>query len=95
MFRTLTIGTVSVAAVASSVPALAQQDQFGTATEAKVMLETNDGDNMPQTYRALVKEALAWSSEFEDSDRFVKAYLEWRLRAKRTLAAEQKEESDA
>jgi hypothetical protein len=50
---------------------------------------------MPQTYRALVKEALAWSSEFEDSDRFAKAYLEWRLRAKRTFAAEQKEESDA
>jgi hypothetical protein len=36
------IGAVSAVALASSVPALAQQeqqDQFGTATEAKVMLE--------------------------------------------------------
>jgi hypothetical protein len=37
MFRTLPIGAVLIAA--ASVPALAQQDQFGTATEAKVMLE--------------------------------------------------------
>jgi hypothetical protein len=39
MFRTLTIGAVFVAVLPSSAPALAQQDQFGTATEAKVMLE--------------------------------------------------------
>jgi len=42
MFRTVMIGAVSAVALASSVPALAQQeqqDQFGTATEAKVMLE--------------------------------------------------------
>jgi hypothetical protein len=42
MFRTVMIGAVSAVALASSVPALAQQeqqDQFGTATEAKVMLK--------------------------------------------------------
>jgi signal transduction histidine kinase len=42
MFRTVMIGAVSAVVLASSVPALAQQeqqDQFGTATEAKVMLE--------------------------------------------------------
>ena len=39
MFRTLTISAALVAVLASSIPPLAQQDQFGTATEAKVMLE--------------------------------------------------------
>jgi hypothetical protein len=39
MFRTLTLSAALVAALASSILALAQQDQFGTATEAKVMLE--------------------------------------------------------
>ena len=37
MFRTLMIGAVS--ALASSAPAFAQQDRFGTADEAKAMLE--------------------------------------------------------
>jgi hypothetical protein len=40
MFLALAIGAVLVAVLASFVPALAQPDQFGTATEAKVMLET-------------------------------------------------------
>src|ERR1700720_4466863 len=37
MFRTLMIGAVS--ALASWAPAFAQQDRFGTADEAKAMLE--------------------------------------------------------
>jgi hypothetical protein len=39
MFRTLMIGAVAVSALASSAPARAQQDRFGTAAEAKAMLE--------------------------------------------------------
>ena len=38
MFRTL-IGAVAVAALASSAPAFAQQERFGTAAEDKAMLE--------------------------------------------------------
>jgi hypothetical protein len=39
MFRTFLIGTVSTVALTLSATAFAQQTQFGTAAEAKAMLE--------------------------------------------------------
>ena len=39
MFRTFMAGAVSAAAFTLSAPAFAQQDQLGTAVEAKAMLE--------------------------------------------------------
>jgi hypothetical protein len=39
MFRSLMIGTVSVAALAMAASAFAQPAKFGTATEAKAMKE--------------------------------------------------------
>jgi hypothetical protein len=39
MFRTFIVGAVSAVALTISASAFAQQDQLGTATEAKAMLE--------------------------------------------------------
>jgi hypothetical protein len=39
MFRTFIVGAVSAVALTFSASASAQQDRFGTATEAKAMLE--------------------------------------------------------
>ncbi len=39
MFRTFMVGAVSATAFTLSAPAFAQQDQLGTAIEAKAMLE--------------------------------------------------------
>lgn len=39
MFHTFMAGAVSAAAFTLSAPAFAQQDQLGTAVEAKAMLE--------------------------------------------------------
>jgi signal transduction histidine kinase len=39
MFRTFIVGAVAAVALTFSASAFAQQDQFGTATEAKAMLE--------------------------------------------------------
>jgi signal transduction histidine kinase len=39
MFRTFMVGAVSAVALTFSASAFAQQDRFGTATEAKAMLE--------------------------------------------------------